>query len=107
MNNIKMEFKADWFCTSISASKYWTWYVYGTSCKENLYGQEQASREFDLYSKEGLTKIGSTPSKVDECLFYQDKTIFIYVDEGIVVNKNMDNVNKVIHELKEQGYDIK
>ena len=75
--------------------------------KKTLYGQKQASRVFHLYLKEGLTKLGFTPSKVDEYLFYRHKTIFIvYVDDGIVVGKNMDNINKVIHELKEQGYNI-
>ena len=75
--------------------------------RKNLYDQKQASRVFYLYLKEGLEKIGFQASKVDECLFYQRKTMFVvYVDDGIVVDKDMNNIMKVIEELKAEGYDI-
>ena len=75
--------------------------------RKNLYGQKQASRVFYLYLKEGLEKIGFQASKVDKCLFYRRKTMFVvYVDDGIVVDKYMNNIMKVIEELKAEGYDI-
>ena len=46
-------------------------------------------------------------SKIDECLFYCGKTIFIvYVNDGIVVDKDINEVIKIIKELKENNYDI-
>ena len=30
----------------------------------------------------------------------------VYVDDGIVVDKDMNNIMKVIEELKAEGYDI-
>ena len=75
--------------------------------RKNLYGQKQASRVFYLYLKEGLEKIGFQASKVDECLFYRGKTMFVvYVDDGIIVDKDMNQIMKVIKELKTEGYDI-
>ena len=67
--------------------------------RKNLYGQKQASRVFYLYLKEGLEKIGFQASKVDECLLYRWKTMFVvYVDDGIIVDKDMNNIMKVIEE---------
>ena len=75
--------------------------------RKNLYGQKQASRVFYLYLREGLEKIGFEVSKIDECLFYRDKTMFVvYVDDGIVVDKDINKVQQVVKDLKEAGYDI-
>ena len=75
--------------------------------RKNLYGQKQASRVFYLYLREGLEKIGFRVSKIDECLFYRSKTMFVvYVDDGIVVDKDMNKVVQVVKDLKEAGYDI-
>ena len=75
--------------------------------RKNLYRQKQASGVFYLYLREGLEKIGFEVSKIDECLFYRDKTMFVvYVDDGIVVDKDMNKVQQVVKDLKEAGYDI-
>ena len=44
---------------------------------------------------------------MDEYLLYRGKIMFvIYVDDGIVVDKDMNNIMKVIEELKAEGYYI-
>ena len=54
---------------------------------KNIYRQKQAKRVFCLYLKQGLTSIGFKVSKIDECLFYRETTLFmIYADDGIVVD---------------------
>ena len=59
--------------------------------RKNLYGQKQASRVFYLYLREGLEKIGFEVLKIDECLFYRDKTMFVvYVHDGIFVDKDIN-----------------
>ena len=80
---------------------------YVLKLKKNLYGQKQAGRIFYLHLKKGLERIGFKASKIDECLFYRGATIFIvYVDDGIFFDKNKDNINVAIRELKDNGYDI-
>ena len=47
------------------------------------------------------------PSKIDEWLLYRNKIPFlVYADDGITVDKNMSEINNVINELKEAGYNI-
>jgi hypothetical protein len=51
---------------------------------KNFYGQKQAGRVWNQHLVAGLCKIGFQQSKVDECVFYRNKTIFVvYVDDGI------------------------
>jgi hypothetical protein len=50
----------------------------------NLYGQKQSERVWNQHLAKGLQKAGLVASRVDECVFYKGKTIFIvYVDDGI------------------------
>jgi hypothetical protein len=49
----------------------------------NLYGQKQAGRMWNQYPAKGLQKDSFVASRVDKCVFYEGKTIFIvYVDDG-------------------------
>ena len=75
--------------------------------KKNLYGQKQAARVWNEHLKTGLFKIGFTPSKIDECLFYRDNVIFMnYVDDGIFCSPNNEAIDAVIQELRGLKFDI-
>jgi hypothetical protein len=51
---------------------------------KSLYGQKQTGRVWNHHLAKSLQKAGFVASKVDECVFYKGKIIFIvYVDDGI------------------------
>lgn len=75
--------------------------------KKNLYGQKQAGRVWNQYLHKGLTKIGFKQSQVDECLYYRGSTMFLlYVDDGILIGPDMDDIKSVFTQLKKLKYDI-
>ena len=76
--------------------------------KKNLFGQKQAGRVWNKHLKKGLTKgLGFVPSKIDECVFYRGSTVlFIYVDDGCILDPDEKKIDDVIQELKDLKYDI-
>jgi hypothetical protein len=53
---------------------------------QNLYGGKAAGRIWNRYLYEGLVDLGFSQSKIDECCYYRNGTIFlVYVDDGILV----------------------
>ena len=75
--------------------------------KRNLYGQRQAGKIWYDHLVAGLKKIGYEQSKVDECVFYKGKTIFFcYVDDGVFVGPNENEINESIKALQALKYDI-
>jgi hypothetical protein len=74
---------------------------------KNLYGQKQAGRVWNEHLVSGLREIGFEQSKVDECVFYRGKTIFVvYVDDGIFASPNEEEIDKAINDLREANFDI-
>jgi hypothetical protein len=60
---------------------------------KNLYGQKQAGRVWNQHLARGLKKAGFATSKVDECVFYKGKTVFIvYVDDGIFFGPDLKEI---------------
>lgn len=77
----------------------------GKVCKleKSLYGLKQSPRQWNLKFKEFLTKFKLKPSINDSCLYYdEERTIFlaIYVDDGIIVSKNKDQVTGLLKFLE-------
>jgi hypothetical protein len=55
---------------------------------KNLYGHKQAGRVWNQHLAKGLQKAGVVASRVDKCVFYKGKTIFlVYVDDDIFVDQ--------------------
>lgn len=74
---------------------------------KNLYGQKQAGRVWNEHFKDGLTKLGFKQSKVDECVFYRGKLIFLcYVDDGIFASPDEAEIDLAIQQLSELKYDV-
>ena len=66
----------------------------------NFYGQKQAGRVWNHYLVERLEKLGFTSSLIDECVFYRNDVIFIlYVDDGIFLGKDNQQLSDIIMEL--------
>ena len=75
--------------------------------KKNLYGQKQAARVWGLHLKEKLENIGFQQSKIDDCVFYKGKTIFMnYVDDGIFMSPDPKEIDTAIKAIGKQGLDI-
>jgi hypothetical protein len=66
----------------------------------NIYGQKQAGRVWNGYLIEKLRDIGFEQSLIDECVFYRGDVIFIvYVDDGIFVGADDNELTNVIREI--------
>jgi hypothetical protein len=64
---------------------------------KNLYGQKQAGKVWYDRLKERLTKLGFTQSKLDECVFYYRKTIFlVYTDDTILLGPDKEEIEKIL-----------
>ena len=45
--------------------------------------------------------MGFTQSKIDECIFYRDKTVFLlYTDDSILAGPDKEEIAQVIEDLK-------
>jgi hypothetical protein len=74
---------------------------------KNLYGQKQAGRVWNQHLAKGLQKAGFVASKVDECVFYKGKTIFIvYVDDGIFFGPDLKEIEQAMKNLDAQGFNL-
>jgi histone deacetylase 1/2 len=73
----------------------------------NIYGQKQVGRVWNGYLVEKLRDIGFEQSLIDECVFYRGDVIFIvYVDDGIFVGPDDNEITQVIREIQGTGLDI-
>jgi hypothetical protein len=74
---------------------------------KNLYGQKQAGRVWNQHLAKGLKKAGFVTSKVDECVFYRGKTVFIvYVDDGIFFGPDLKEIDQAMKNLDAQGFNL-
>jgi histone deacetylase 1/2 len=74
---------------------------------KNLYGQKQAGRVWNKHLHKGLIGMNFTQSKIDECIYYRQSTIFLcYVDDSILIDPDPKNIDKVIAEFKAHKYDV-
>jgi hypothetical protein len=73
---------------------------------KNLYGQKQAGQVWNEYLVDGLIGRGFKQSKVDECVFYQGKTILlISVDDAVLCGPCSKVINDIIALLME-SFDV-
>lgn len=50
---------------------------YALKVEKNMYGQKQSGRVWNKYLIRRLRKIGFKPSKVDECIFYRGRAVYL------------------------------
>jgi Reverse transcriptase (RNA-dependent DNA polymerase)/GAG-pre-integrase domain len=66
----------------------------------NLYGQKQAGRVWNIYLSEGLVDMGFTVSKHDPCIFWRETVvIIIYTDDTIVTGPSEKLIKKAILDI--------
>ena len=74
---------------------------------KNLCGQKQAGRVWNQHLANGLTQIGFTQSKIDECVWCRNKTIFVFcVDDGVFAGPSQSEIDKAIKQSDQAGCDI-
>jgi hypothetical protein len=68
----------------------------------NIYGQKQAGRVWNKYLSRKLTKeLGFKQSKVDECVYYRGKTLYVlYTDDSLLAGPDKDEIQQIIEELQ-------
>ena len=74
---------------------------------KNIYGQKQAGRVWNKYLVDKLTSLGYKASLIDDCVFYRGDIIFmVYVDDGIFLGKDDEQLKASIREIQESGLNI-
>jgi hypothetical protein len=68
----------------------------------NIYGQKQAGRVWNQYLVKKLVKeLGFKQSKVDECVFYRGKTMYVlYTDDSLLAGPDKREIEAIIDELQ-------
>ena len=75
--------------------------------KRSLYGLRQSPRNFFLFIKEKLQKVGLEPQEVDPCLFMSDKVILlVYVDDTLLFSPKKEWIDEVINKLRAEDVDL-
>ena len=74
----------------------------------NVYGQCQASRVWYEYLKNKLiNELKFKQSKVDECIFYRGKTIYmLYTDDSILAGPCPKEIEQVVKDLKRANLNV-
>ena len=75
--------------------------------KRNLYGLNQAARNFFEHLKDKLIKQGFHQSKLDLCLFLNKEImILVYVNDCIFFSPEKDNITKMLNKLRQDSLEI-
>ena len=74
---------------------------------KNTYGQKNAGRVWNKYLVNKLTKIGFKQSKVDECVFYKGKVMYVlYTNDAILAGPDPQEIDEVIAQICKVKLDI-
>ncbi len=68
----------------------------------NIYGQKQAGRVWNKYLSQKLTEeLGFKQSKVDECVYYRGKTLYVlYTDDSLLAGPDENEIQQIIDKLQ-------
>ena len=75
---------------------------------KNVYGQKQAGRVWNKYLVNKLVnKLGFVQSKIDECVFYRGKTMYVlYTDDSLLAGPDQKEIDQIVEDLKKVGLNI-
>ena len=80
---------------------------YALKLNRNLYGQKQAGRVWYKHLRKKLIQVGFLPSKIDECVFYKGRSIYIlYTDDSILTGPDEKELDEIIQEMKAAELDL-
>jgi hypothetical protein len=71
--------------------------------RKSLYGLAQSPRNYFLYTRDKLIKMGFVQSEADPCLFISSDIIcLIYVDDALLFYKDKESINVLIDKMKQE-----
>ncbi len=74
---------------------------------KNIYGQKQAGRVWKEFLVAKLSSLGYQASMINDCVFYKDDIIFmVYVDDGIFLGPNDEQLRLAICDIQNAGLNI-
>jgi len=78
---------------------------YVLKLNKNVYGQKQAGRVWNKYLENKLVnEVGFTKSKIDECVYYKNNTIYIlYTDDSILAGPGKAEIEIIITQIQKSG----
>jgi hypothetical protein len=72
--------------------------------RKSLYGLAQSPRNYFLYTRDKLIKMGFVQSEADPCLFISSDIIcLIYVDDALLFYKDKESINTLTNKMKLEG----
>ena len=70
----------------------------------NIYGQKQAGRVWNQFLVTKLVELGFRQSKVDECVFYRGKTLYVlYTDDSLLAGPDPTEIDQIIQEIEQKA----
>ena len=68
----------------------------------NIYGKKDSGRVWNQYlTKKLIKEVGFKQSKIDECVFYRGKTIYLlYIDDSILAGPDEGKIARIIKDIK-------
>jgi hypothetical protein len=71
----------------------------------NIYGQKQAGRVWNKYLANKLIhELGFKQSKVDECVFYKGKTLYVlYTDDSLLAGPDKKEIDQIITDIQSKA----
>ena len=81
---------------------------YVLKLNRNVYGQKDAGRVWNNYLVKKLTtELNFQQSDVDECAFYQGKTMYVlYTDDSILAGPDQKEIDQIVKDMKKAKLDI-
>ena len=72
--------------------------------RKNIYGQKQAGRVWNKHLVTKLLEVGFTQSKVDLCVFYHGKNVYVlYTDDSILAGPDLEELKRLTKRMEEVG----
>jgi hypothetical protein len=72
--------------------------------RKSLYGLAQSPRNYFLYTRDKLVKMGFVQSEEDPCLFIPSDIIcVIYVDDALLFYKDKTSITTLVNKMKQEG----
>ena len=77
-------------------------YVLKLHC--NIYGQKQAGRVWNHYLVAKLIELGFQQLKVDECVFYRGKSLYVLcTDDSLIAGPDVEEIDQIIKDLSDKA----
>jgi hypothetical protein len=75
---------------------------------KNIYGQKQAGCVWNEFLVERLSSLGYKASLIEDCAFFKDDIIFmVYIDDGIFLGPDNEQLKQAIRYVQNAGLHIK